>query len=83
MAVIFIAEGHDSKNNTCCKAYDGYLVAEFVLLMFLALADTLHVQLMKGINLFPAVTPLGQNGFNESKQLIIVVILFKIYASAP
>ena len=78
MTVIFIAKRHGSKNNACGRTYDGYLVAEFVFLMFLALADALHLRLMDGIYLFPAVAPLGKNGFKKSEQSVIVVIPFKI-----
>ena len=52
MTVIFIAEGHGAKNNACDRTYDGYLVAEFVFLMLLALADTLYLRLMNGIDFF-------------------------------
>ena len=83
MTVIFIAKGYGSKNNSCGRTYDGHLVAEFIFFMFFTLADTLHVRLMDGINLFPAVPPLGQNGFKESEQFIIVVILFKITLQFP
>ena len=62
-------------NDACDRTYDGYLVAEFVFLMFFALADTLHLWLMNGIDLFPTVTPLGKNGFKESEQFVIIVIL--------
>ena len=55
MTVILIAKGHGAKNNACDRTYDGYLVAEFVFLMFFALADTLYFRLMNGINLFPAI----------------------------
>lgn len=74
MPVIFIAKGHGSKNDSCDRTYEGYLVAEFVFLMFFALADTLHVRLMDGINLFPAVPPLRQNGFKEPEQSVIVMV---------
>lgn len=69
MAVIFIAKGLGSENNACDRTYDGYLVAEFVFFMLLALADTLYFRLMNGINLFPTITPLGQNGFKEFENL--------------
>lgn len=78
MAVIFIAERHGAKNNACDRTYDGYLVAEFVFLMFFAIADTLYFRLMNGIDLFPAVTSLGKNVFKDSEQFIIVVISLKI-----
>lgn len=83
MTVIFIAEGHGAKNNACDRTYDGYLVAEFVFLMLLALADTLYFRLMNRIDLFPAVTPLGKNGLKEFGQFVIVVILFKITPQLP
>ena len=83
MTVIFIAEGHGAKNNACDRTYDGYLVAEFVFLMLLALADTLYLRLMNGIDFFPAATPLGKNGLKDSGQLVIVVILFKITPQLP
>ena len=62
---------------------DGYLVAEFVFLMLFALADTLYFRLMNGMDLFPAVTPLGKNGLKDFEQLVIVVILFKITPQLP
>ena len=83
MTVIFIAKGHGSKNNACDRTYDGYLVAEFVFLMFFALADTLYFRLMNGIEFFPAITPLGKNGFKELEQFIIVVTLSKITFQFP
>ena len=83
MAVIFIAEGHGAKNNACDRTYDGYLVAEFVLLMLFTLADTLYFRLMNGIDLFPAVTSLGKNGFKDSEQFVIVVIPLKITLQLP
>ena len=82
MTVIFIAEGHGSKNNACDRTYDGYLVAEFVFLMFFALADTLSLRLMNGIYLVPAITPLRQDGFKEFVQFVIIVILFKVYRAS-
>ena len=65
MTVIFIAEGHGAKNNACDRTYDGYLVTEFLFLMFFPLADTLYFRLMNGIDLFPAVTSLGKNSFSK------------------
>ena len=83
MTVIFIAEGHGSKNDACGRTYDGHLVAEFVFLMFFALADTLYLRLMNGIYLFPAITPLRQDGFKEFDQFVIVVIPFKVTLQLP
>jgi len=83
MPVIFIAERHGAKNNACDRTHDGYLVVEFVFLMPLALADTLYLRLMNGMDLFPAITPLGKNDLKESGQLVIVVILFKITPQLP
>ena len=83
MTVIFIAKGHGPKNKACDRTYDGYLVTEFVFLMFFALADTLYFRLMNGIDLFPAITPLGKNGFKKSEQFVIVVIPFNITFQFP
>lgn len=83
MTVIFIAKRHGSKNNACDRTYDGYLITEFVFLMFFALTDTLYFGFMNGIYLFPAITSLGKNGFKEFDQFVIVVILFKITLQLP
>ncbi len=45
-------------NNAGRRTDDGQLVAEFVFLMFFALADALDLRLMNGIDLFPATPPL-------------------------
>ena len=76
MTVIFIAEGHGTKNNACNRTYYGYLVTKFVFLMFFTLADALYLWLMNGIYLFPAITSLRKNGFKEFEQFVVVVILF-------
>ena len=39
-------------------------------IMFFALADTLYFRLMNGIDLFTAVTSLGENGFKDSEQFV-------------
>lgn len=74
MTFIFIAKGHDSKNYSWDRAYDGYLVAGFVFLVFFALIDTLYFRLS---------CLWGQNGFKEFEQFIIVVISFKITLQLP
>ena len=83
MIVILIAKRHGSKNNACDRTYDGYLITEFVFLMFFALADTLYFRLMNGIDLFPAITPLGKNSFKKSEQFVIVVIPFNMTLQLP
>jgi hypothetical protein len=52
--------------------------AEFVFLVFLAFADTLHLQFMNGINLFSAVSLLEKDRFKYLKQSVVVMIIPKI-----
>ena len=56
MSVILISKRPGSKDNTRSRAYDGYLIAEFILLVLFAFADALNLWFMNGINLLEAVT---------------------------
>ena len=47
MSVIFVAEGFGSQDYTGKRADYGNLVAELILLMFLAFADALYLRFMQ------------------------------------
>lgn len=83
MTVIFITKVDGSKDDAGSGTYDEYLIAKFILLMFLALADALYFRLMDGINLFPAVTLLQKDGLKYPEQLIIVMVIPEIAFKFP
>ena len=65
MTFILIAKVQGFHNKACDRTYEGYLVAEFILLIFFALTDTLYFRFMNGIYLFLTITPWEKNGFKN------------------